>query len=182
MFSEVLSQIIARLERARENRLLQTYALIGGFAVSAWGVSRATRDIDLAVALGTSAPSALAAHLGGTYEGGDADDPLRGVFRLTIESNGQDVPVQLIVLKPKWAEEVFRDIETVKLLGCTVPIVSWRSLVLMKLYAGGPIDLQDAKGIITVRKPSAAEQEILIVQADGLGLAQEVRALLDSSV
>lgn len=179
MFPEVLSQIIARLERARENRLLRTYALIGGFAVSAWGVSRATQDIDLAVALGTSAPSALAAHLDGTYEAGDADDPLGGVFRLTIESDAQEVPVQLIVLRPNWADEVFRDIETVKLLGCTVPIVNWRSLVLMKLYAGGPIDLQDAKGIIMVRKPGAAEQESLIAQANRLGLAQEVRALLD---
>ncbi|MDH4328159.1 MAG: hypothetical protein OEY21_01725 [Nitrospira sp.] len=59
-----MSQIVTRLERAGKNGLLQTYALIGGFAVSAWGVSRAAEDIDLAVVLGISAPSVLAAHLG----------------------------------------------------------------------------------------------------------------------
>ena len=70
MFPEILSHVITRLEQTRKNGLLQAYALIGGFAVSAWGVSRATQDIDLAVALGTSAPLALATHLGATYEAG----------------------------------------------------------------------------------------------------------------
>lgn len=179
MFPEALSQIIAHLEQGRENRLLHAYALVGGFAVSTWGVSRATQDIDLAVALGTAEPNALAAHLGATYEAGDADDPLRGVFRLILVSEGQDVPVQLIVLRPKWADEVFRDVETVKVLGYAVPVVNWRSLVLMKLYAGGPVDLQDARSIIAVQKPNTADRKRLIAQAEALGLAQEVRALLD---
>jgi hypothetical protein len=181
VFPEALNQIITRLEQAREQRLLHAYALIGGFAVSAWGVSRATQDIDLAVVLGTFEPNALAAYLGATYEGGDADDPLRGVFRLTLRSEGQDVPVQLIVLKPKWTDEVFRDVEIVKVLGSAVPTVNWQSLVLMKLYAGGPIDLQDAKSILAVRKPNAADQKRLLVQADVLGLVQEMQALLDAS-
>lgn len=178
MFQEVLNQIIGRLDRARENRLIHAYALVGGFAVSAWGVARATQDIDLAVALGTSEPKALAAHLGATYEPGDADDPLRGVFRLVIESEGGEVPVQLLVLPPKWADEVFGGIEPVKVLSCTVPVVNWQSLVLMKLYAGGPVDLQDARGIIAVQQPSTADRQSLIARADVLGLSQEIRTLL----
>lgn len=77
-----------------------SYVLVGGFAASVWGVSRATQDIDLAVALGTTEPKVLAAHLGAAYEAGDADSPLQGVFRLTLKSEGQDVPVQLVVLRP----------------------------------------------------------------------------------
>jgi hypothetical protein len=180
MFSEVLSQIITRLERARENGLLKAYALIGGFAVSAWGVSRATQDIDLAVALGTSQPHALAAQLSATYEAGDADDPLQGVFHLTLGNEGQRVPVQLIVLRPVWTDVAFTGVETVKVLGCAVPVVNWHALVLMKLYAGGPVDLQDAKNIVAVRSPSPEERRGLIAQADRLGIGQEVRALLDS--
>ncbi len=179
MFPEALSQIIASLDQAREKRLIQSYALVGGFAVSAWGVARATQDIDLAVALGTSEPKALATYLGATYEPGDADDPLRGVFRLARKSEGREIPVQLIVLRPKWADEVFRRIETVKVLGCVVPVVNWQSLVLMKLYAGGPVDLQDARSIIAVRKPNTADRKSLIAQANVLGLAQEVQVLLD---
>lgn len=180
VFPEVLSQIVTRLEQARENRLLQAYALIGGFAVSAWGVSRATQDIDLAVALGTSQPRVLAAHLGATYEAGDADDPLQGAFHLAIENNGQQVPVQLIVLWPKWADVAFEGIETLKVLGCAVPVVNWQALVLMKLYAGGPIDFHDARSIVAVRNPGSEERRSLIAQADGLGVGQEIRVLLDS--
>jgi hypothetical protein len=63
VFSQALNQIIVRLDQAREKHLLHAYALVGGFAVSVWGVSRATQDIDLAVALGVSEPQALAAYL-----------------------------------------------------------------------------------------------------------------------
>ena len=181
MFSQALNQIIVRLDQAREKHLLHAYALVGGFAVSVWGVSRATQDIDLAVALGVSEPQALAAYLGADYEAGEPDDPLSGVFRLILKSEEQDVPVQLIVLRPKWANEVFRDVETVKVLGCAVPVVKWQSLVLMKLYAGGPVDIQDARSILAVRKPNSADQATLIAQAEVLELAQEVRALLGRS-
>lgn len=143
------------------------------------GVARATQDIDLAVALGTSEPQALAAHLGATYELGDIDDPLQGVFRLSLKCEGQEVPVQLIVLPSKLAAIAFNQIETLKVLGCSVPVVNWQALVLLKLYAGGPIDLQDARSIVAVRKPSVTHREDLIAQADALGLTQEVRALLD---
>lgn len=178
MFPEALNEIIGRLDQAREKRLLQTYALVGGFAVSAWGVARATQDIDFAVALGTSDPQTLASHLGATYQPGDVEDPLRGVFRLALKGEGQDVPVQLIVLQSKWTDVVFRGIETLKVLGCSVPVVNWQALVLMKLYAGGPVDLQDARSIVAVRKPNAADREGLITQAEMLGLVQEVRVLL----
>ena len=180
MFPEILNQIVTRLEQARASSLLEAYALVGGFAVSAWGVARATHDIDLAVGLGTAQPHMLAAHFGATYEAGDADDPLQGVFHATLESKEHGVPVQLIVLRPKWADVAFREITTVTVLGCSVPVVSWQALVLMKLYAGGPVDLQDARNILSVRNPGADERRRLIAQADELGIGQEVRALLDS--
>jgi hypothetical protein len=63
-----------------------------------------------------------------------------------------------------------------------VPVVNWQALVLLKLYAGGPVDLQDARSIVAVRKPNGIDRESLIAQADVLGLAQEVRILLESSV
>ena len=60
MFQEALTGILSRLEAAHNRRLLHAYALIGGFAVSAWRVPRATHDIDFAVAIGAADPQALA--------------------------------------------------------------------------------------------------------------------------
>ena len=150
--------------------------------MSAWGVARATQDIDLAVALGPSEPQALAAYLEATYEPGDIDDPLRGVFRLTLACEGQSVPVQLILLPSKWMDIAFRGVETVKALGCSVPVVSWQALVLLKLYAGGPVDLQDARSIVAVRNPNVLEREDLLAQAEAVGLAHEMQALLNSTM
>ncbi|HLZ35809.1 MAG TPA: hypothetical protein VKP13_17540 [Nitrospira sp.] len=43
-----------RLDDAKARLLLDQYALIDGFAVSAWGLPRATQDVDSALALGSS--------------------------------------------------------------------------------------------------------------------------------
>ncbi|HJS67382.1 MAG TPA: hypothetical protein VJ760_08660 [Nitrospiraceae bacterium] len=180
MFSKALNRIVERLDQAHSAQLLSSYALIGGFAVSVWGVARATQDIDLAVALGTSEPRALAIYLGATYEPGGIDDPLRGVFRLSLNCEGQEVPVQLIVLPSKLAALAFQNIERVNTLGCSVPVVNWKTLILLKLYAGGPIDLLDAHNIVAVRKPGVNDRSELIALADTLELAQDVRTLLDS--
>lgn len=180
MFSEALSRIVERLSHAQSARLLSSYALIGGFAVSAWGVARATQDIDLAVALGTSEPQALAVYLGATYEPGGIDDPLRGVFRLSLSCKGQEIPVQLIVLPSKLAALAFTNIERLNALGCSVPVVNWKPLVLLKLFAGGPIDLLDARNIVAVRKPGVSDRNELIALGETVGLAQDVRTLLDS--
>lgn len=180
MFRQALIEIIKRLDQARERTLVQSYVLVGGFAVSAWGVARATRDIDLAVALGAADPARLAAHLEASYHPGDPDDPLRGVFRVELPIGKHVVPVQLIVLQPRWVDLVFRRVETLSVLECVVPVVNWEALVLLKLYAGGPVDLQDARDIVAIRQPSPAERKDLTAQAEALGLAEECKALLGS--
>ncbi len=178
MFQQALIDITQRLDQAREQKLIQAYALVGGFAVSVWGTPRATQDIDLAVALGAADPNRLAGQLKASYQSGDPDDPLQGVFRLETRIGEEAVPIQLIVLRPKWAEIVFRQVERVRVLDCQVPVVTWQALVLLKLYAGGPVDLQDARGILAVRQPSAREKEELTAQAAHVGLAEECTALL----
>jgi hypothetical protein len=180
VFQQALIDITRRLDQARERKLLQAYALIGGFAVSVWGTPRATQDIDLAVALGTADPNQLAGHLKASYQAGDPDDPLRGVFRLETRIGEHAVPIQLIVLQPRWADAVFRRVEQVTVSDCQVPVVTWQALVLLKLYAGGPVDLQDARDVLSVRQPSAREQNELAAQAEALGIGEECKALLSS--
>lgn len=178
MFRQALTHITRRLDEARKKKLVQSYALVGGFAVSAWGVARATQDIDLAVALGTADPARLAAHLKADYQPGDPDDPLRGVFRLEIAVGKRAVPVQLILLQPHWADLVFGHVKKIPVLECRLPVVDWPALVLLKLYAGGPVDLQDARDILAVRRPSQSERGDLAAKAGEVGVADELKALL----
>ena len=81
VFAQALTEIVRRLDDARTHHLLDQYALIGGFAVAAWGVPRATHDLDFALALGSADPAALSRHLNARFHSGEAEDPLRGCPR-----------------------------------------------------------------------------------------------------
>ena len=121
MFQEALTEILSRLEAAQNRKLLQAYALIGGFAVSAWGVPRATNDIDFVVAIGAADPQALAIFLGGRFEAGEADDPLRGVVHTSIQVGSTPVSIQLIFFPSAITEIAFRRVETFSVLERMVP-------------------------------------------------------------
>jgi hypothetical protein len=115
--------------------------LIGGFAVAAWGVPRATQDIDFAVAIGTKDPGALATFMGGHYESGGSDDPLKGVIRATVTAVGGSVPLQLVFLPVAFTNAIFQHVETLSIMTHTAPIVmgrrrSCRALMRMRPIAG----------------------------------------------
>ena len=171
MFAQALSEIVRRLDGAKARHLLDQYALIGGFAVSAWGVPRATHDVDFALALGAADADALSRFLQAEFEPGESDDPLRGVFRASIALGDHAIPVQLILLPRAWDAVAFRDVKALPLFDCTVPVVSWQVLVLLKLYAGGPQDILDAQQILAVRQPTPAERQSVAALADEVGLS-----------
>lgn len=162
--------------------MVQAYALIGGFAVSAWGVPRATHDIDFVVAVGSSDPKALATFLGGRYEAGGPDDPLRGVIHASIEVESEAVALQLIIFSSPLTEVIFRHIQTLTIINRAVPVVSWQILVLLKLYAGGPQDLLDVQQILKVRRPQPDDLLQIAETAESLGILEEWTAFFSRHI
>jgi hypothetical protein len=177
VFRQALKEIVRRLEQTKADGLLRAYALIGGLATGAWGAPRATQDIDFAVAT-TGDHARLAQALGARFSPGGTDDPLPGVFALSIRTENEYIPVQLIVLPPRWTEIVTSHVQSTTVLDSTVPVVSWQALILLKLYAGGPQDLSDAKAILTIRAPKPEETNIISNLAAKVGLTQELRNFL----
>ena len=177
MFSQALTEITSLLEKAKTNGLVQKYALIGGFAVSAWGVPRATNDLDFALAVGSADPGDLATLLKAEFHPGDLNDPLRGVFRCSLKIEDYTIPVQLILLPAVWEHLVFQKVVSLAVFGCTVPVVNWQSLVLLKLYAGGPQDLLDARQILAVRQPNRNELQEVTQLAEQVNLLADFQAL-----
>ncbi len=173
MFEEALTDILSRLEAAKAQGLVQAFALIGGFAVSAWGIPRATQAIDFAVETGGSDPQDLARFLGGHFKAGEVDDPLMGVVHVSIQVYSTNIPIQLILFPSVLTEIAFRDITSLSILEHVVPIVSWQALMLLKLYAVGPQDLLDAQQILQVRRPQPEELEPIQQWAESLGILKE---------
>ncbi|HJU04853.1 MAG TPA: hypothetical protein VJ692_06835 [Nitrospiraceae bacterium] len=179
MFREALIDILRRLDQSKQDKLLRNYALIGGVAVSAWGVPRATHDIDFVLALGPSDPVKLSTRLGGKYVAGALDDPLRGVFNLSVAAGHTTVPIQLILLPSHWTDVVFDQAQVLSILGCSVPVVSWQTLILLKLYAGGPQDLLDARELLSVQQPGPESIRDMRRLAAAINLTDELAALLN---
>ena len=179
MFAQALNEIVRRLEEAKARHLVDRYALIGGFALAAWGIPRATHDVDFALAMGASDPTGLSRLLQAEFQSGDPDDPLRGVFRTSVIAEGHSIPIQLVLLPPRWNAIVFQDVESIQVFHCTVPVVSWQALLLLKLYAGGPQDLLDAQQILAVREPNPGERHAVATLAKEMGLATMWRRVLN---
>jgi hypothetical protein len=122
-------------------------ALIGGMALAAHGVGRATQDFDILVLdLTVLSEKPWTALRGSGVEidirRGDEADPLAGVVRFT----GVDEPsVDVVVGKRPWQSELLDRRRTLRLGDLPVPVVDAADLVLLKLDAGGPQDRLDIR-------------------------------------
>lgn len=94
------------------------------------------------------------------------------MFRTDVVVGQASVPIQLVLLPPVWNPIISDRVESLSLLGATVPVVSWQALILLKLYAAGPQDLLDVQHILAVRQPSEDERQALASRASTLGLTE----------
>lgn len=178
MFEQALKSIIQKLEEAQGKGWVEKFALIGGFAVSVWGIPRATLDIDFALALGSSDPDNLAQFLDAEFHPGDIEDPLVGVYHLKISTDSYDIPVQLVLFPSKLSSVILANTVYLKVFDCDVPVASWQSLILLKMYAGGPQDLLDAKNLVLRKQSTTKEIQEITQLADQLGLSEILNTIL----
>lgn len=122
------------------------HALIGALALAAYGVNRASVDLDLFVADASCLRPDLWAALRSRgiavdVRKGDLTDPLAGVVR--FQAPGEH-PIDVVVGKWTWQTRILERAEPVgELL-----VVRAADLVLLKLYAGGPQDAWDVQQLL----------------------------------
>ena len=136
-------------------------ALVGGTALGAYGIARATLDVDLLVASGAVLEQGFWADAHDLpaveIRRGDAEDPLRGVVRIA----GGDRPVDVLVGRGAWTVAILQRRTRVGLADQSWPIVDSADLVLLKLHAGGPQDLLDVELLL------AAAPDVLPALVEG---------------
>lgn len=178
VFEAIVKKTVKSLYRAQKEGLLKDFALIGAFAVARWGIPRATGDLDFIITIDESNRASFANALGAIYRKGSVRDPLAAVFELSVPAARGAVQVQLIQFPPSWEKAVFADIHIEKLDGIKIPIVGWQALVLLKLYAGGPTDLNDAVSVLKTTAPNKSDIEKLKTKAQGLRVSKKLEKLL----
>lgn len=159
------------------------FALIGGLAVSAWGVVRATQDIDL---LAGSDPSPLSnltfrrqlqkflEQQGCTAEWrvGDPDDPIPLLLHLGLPSPPALVADVLWAHK-RWHTEALSRRITLRISRLETSVLHPEDLILMKLDAAGPQDLLDVQALLS-SPPPELDLSSLRRKAVRLHLAEEL--------
>ncbi len=178
MFELALKTAIAKLRAAKAEQLLEDFALIGAFAVSRWATPRATGDIDFVISSSKNKLPELASFCAGELRLGDVKDPLLATISFEINDENGAIPIQLVVLPPSWEKIALLDVLEEDLGEMIVPIVNWPALVLLKLYAGSALDLQDAKNVLLSVDPSETALQPILQTAKSLRVDRRMTKLI----
>lgn len=152
------------------------YALIGAHAMAARGYPRFTVDVDLLTTDARVLEAAMWVSL--VEEGaridrrrGDADDPLAGVVRIVL---ADETNIDLVVGRWAWERQLVARAEPMSVLGVTIPVPATSDLILLKLAAGGHLDLHDAAALLAL---GDRERVIADVEARLDDVRPDVRSL-----
>jgi hypothetical protein len=125
--------------------------LFGAQAAIAYGSSRVTQDIDVTVEAGPERLAALLAALPSfapRLPRRELEALAKRARVVPMEHVATSLPVDLVLAGPG-LEELFLDrARTLRVAGVPLPVASPEDVVLMKLIAGRPHDLDDARAIV----------------------------------
>jgi hypothetical protein len=138
------------------------YALIGGRAVGIRGYPRMTLDYDFLTTDDRVLQAAIWKPLidaGAAVDTrkGDYDDPLAGVTHIAFADSSE---ADIVLAKWKWEAGVIARAEPMTLGSLHVPVPRVSDLILLKLSAGGMLDLQDVAVLLDVNDRSTVTREV----------------------
>ncbi len=144
------AQFIASLARALAERGL-SFMVVGGQAVLLHGVPRLTEDIDVTLAAGPDAlPNVrdLCRMLGLEPLPRDVERFVRDTFVLPAREPHSAIRVDFIFSTTPYERQAIERATGVDVAGVTVPFATAEDLIIHKLFAGRPRDLEDAVGVL----------------------------------
>jgi len=164
------------------------FALIGGLAVAVHGEARFTVDVDAVLAVTIEEATALLADLGASpfeplFPG--VKEVLRAAFILPLRHRATGTTVDLAIGLTGFEQHAIERAAVATLLGVPVPVVTAEDLLVMKVLAGRPRDVEDA-GQIARRQGAKLDRAYvletgrLVGEAVGEDLTRRLEALLDA--
>lgn len=146
MFQELIARIAASLKVRKI-----PYMIIGGQAVLLYGEPRLTRDIDVTVGAGVSClPDLLRSveDIGLTCLPDDVDSFVRRTMVLPTQHGETGIRVDFIFSYTPYEIEAIARAHKVNLAGQEVAFASVEDLIIHKVFAGRPRDLEDVRSVL----------------------------------
>jgi hypothetical protein len=125
--------------------------LFGAQAVGVWGIPRLSADVDVTVRLRAVETVAF---VNGMREAGfdlrvaDAEDFARRTRVLPFVHRASRIPLDVVLAGPGPEEEFLSRAKIVGIEGVSVPVISREDLIVTKVLAGRPKDLEDIRGVL----------------------------------
>jgi predicted nucleotidyltransferase len=148
-----LSSFLAALTLELQQRGLH-FMLIGGQAVLLHGRPRFTEDVDVTLAAGPAALPLVRAACEALDLSPLAEDPdafARRTFVLPVRQTASRIRVDFIFSTTDYEAQAVARATRVLLAGAQVPFATAEDLLIHKLFAGRPRDIEDAEGIVRRR-------------------------------
>lgn len=145
----MFAELLARLARGLDAAALP-YMIIGGQAVLLHGEPRLTRDVDVTLGVGLERLDDLLAALPGLGLRPlvDPSDFTRRTLVLPCEDPGTGVRVDFILSFTPYERDAIARARRVLLGGTEVAFATAEDLVVHKVLAGRPRDLEDVRGVL----------------------------------
>jgi hypothetical protein len=149
------------------------YAVIGALAAAVHGVVRASLDADAIIRITTRELGDLQGKLSALgYEAqirrGDAEDPIAALLQVS-DAHGNQVDL-LVGLRGMDAGAFSRGLDVGFEAG-SLRVVGREDFIAMKLFAGGPIDIADASGVLAA---AGAELDVGLLRRLAAGYGRSV--------
>jgi hypothetical protein len=125
--------------------------VFGAQAVVVWGRPRLTGDVDVTAFLDPEDPDRFVAAMeqaGFRLRVRDAEGFVRKTRVLPFVHAATSLPLDLVLGGPGPEEEFARTARRIDLYGVPVPVIAPEELVVTKILAGRPKDLEDVQGIL----------------------------------
>lgn len=144
------ADLLAALSRTLDTLGARWY-LFGAQASLIWGRPRLTADVDVTVRLDPEDPERLVHAL--ADNGFELRVPWEAAFvrntrvlPFVYKPNG--LPLDLVLAGPGLEEAFVERARSVSIAGITIPVISPEDLIVTKLLAGRPKDMEDIRGVL----------------------------------
>jgi hypothetical protein len=128
--------------------------LFGAQAVQVWGQPRLSADVDVTVLPGELSSATLVERLergGFDLRVPDVEDFVRRTRVLPFVHRTSRLPLDLVLGGPGPEEEFLSRARKVLVEGVEIPVISPEDLIVTKILASRPKDLEDVRGILRSR-------------------------------
>jgi uncharacterized nucleotidyltransferase DUF6036 len=159
------------------------YALVGGLASSIRGQTRVTADVDMVLAIDVTRALALLESVAGSKFMplfADAAEVVEKSFILPLRHRATGVKLDLAIGLSGFEQQAISRAQILDIGGISVPVITAEDLLVMKVLAGRPQDVQDAAGIVQAQSRNLDWNHCLTVGKElGDAVGQNLVALLE---